>query len=529
MFRQVAPTNYLSAIISSATDAIITADDAGNIASWNPAAQRIFGYEESETVGQPLTLIIPERFHDQHNAGHSRVVNTGETRIIGKTVEVFGRVKDGSEIPIELSLATWMSDGHRFFSAIIRDISERVRMLSDIRASENRLEAIVESASDAIITIDSKGHVLLWNRRAEETFGYGRDEVLGRPLIDIVPERFREPHRSGIERVAGGGETHVIGQTVELMGLHSEGREFPIELSLATWESGGDRFFSGIVRDITERKRAEEKLQKANAELAEKSEMLEGLSAKLAKYLSRQVYDSIFSGRTDVKVESYRKKLTVFFSDIQGFTELTDRMEAEALSQLLNGYLSDMAEIAEAHGGTVDKFIGDGIMIFFGDPDSLGEQGDALACVRMALSMRDRIDQLKDEWQRQAGSLKLHVRVGINTGWCTVGNFGSENRLDYTIVGKEVNTASRLESAAKADQIHISHDTYELVKSDIHCEPVGEVKVKGLAYPIKTYEVLSPRNEGQHSADKDLAIDIDSLDPEAREALLQALTARQTT
>jgi len=513
----------LSAIINSANDAIITADEAGNILSWNPAARGIFGYDESEAVGSSLTLIIPRRFHEQHLAGHARVVETGETRIIGQTVEIAGLRKDGSEVPIELSLATWISGDARFFSAIIRDVSERVQLLREIQATEHRLEAILESANDAIISIDSDGVVLLWNHHAEEMFGYEREDMVGKPLVDIVPKRFRDAHLSGIARVASGGETHVIGSTVELMGLHTDGKEFPIELSLAMWETDGERNFSGIIRDITARKSAEEAVRKASEELAQKNEMLEGLSAKLAKYLSRQVYDSIFSGRTDVKVQSYRKKLTVFFSDIQGFTELTDRMEAEPLSQLLNGYLSDMADIAEDHGGTVDKFIGDGIMIFFGDPDSVGEKGDAIACGRMALQMRERIAELKDDWQREAGSVELYVRMGINTGWCTVGNFGSESRLDYTIVGKEVNAASRLENAAQPDQIHISHDTYEMVKEELRCEPVGEVKVKGLAYPIKTYEIIGSIGESPSLTDQDLGIDVASLDAEARQALLRAL------
>jgi class 3 adenylate cyclase len=246
------------------------------------------------------------------------------------------------------------------------------------------------------------------------------------------------------------------------------------------------------------------------------------------------VYDSIFAGRTDVRVESYRKKLTVFFSDIQGFTELTDRMEAEPLSVLLNRYLSEMSEIAYAHGGTVDKFIGDGIMIFFGDPESNGDQEDALACARMALEMKRRIAAMKDEWIRESGGVSMHVRMGINTGYCTVGNFGSEDRLDYTIVGKEVNAASRLENTAQPDQIHISNDTYQLIKDEIYCRPVGEVKVKGLAYPIHTYEIVGLTSERHHgpiverAGGFSLDFDPSRLGPEeetARRALERALGA----
>jgi len=326
----------------------------------------------------------------------------------------------------------------------------------------------------------------------------------------------------------------VIGSTAELTGLsRDDGVEFPIELSLAQWSSNGDTFFSGIVRDITQRKEAEADLRVANHALAEKNEMLQGLSGKLAKYLSRQVYDSIFEGRTEVRVESYRKELTVFFSDIQGFTELSDRMEAEPLSELLNHYLSEMSNIALEHGGTVDKFIGDGVMIFFGDPESRGEKEDALACARMAIAMRKKAAELQEGWQRQTGAIRLHVRMGINTGYCTVGNFGSEDRLDYTIVGKEVNVSSRLENSAQPDQIQMSHSTYELIRDEVACRPVGEITVKGLAYPILTYEILDGQvlddvtSAGEEAAALSLGIDLSKLAPAqvaaAREAVRQVL------
>jgi PAS domain S-box-containing protein len=529
-------TATLEAIIQTAGDAMVVADSHGDIVQWNPAAERIFGHTADEVIGHSLTLVIPQRFHAPHTAGMRRVVETGQTKIIGQTVELVGVRKDGSEFPLELSLATWIVDGERFFTGIIRDTSERTELLRTLSTTKARMEAILRSANDAIISLDHHGDVLLWNRHAEQLFGWSEAEMLGQPLTNILPERHRQSHYDGIERVAAGGETHVIGKTAELTALNRDGCEFPIELSLAMWEDeSGQRTFSGIIRDITERKDAETKLRLANEALNEKNEQLEALSGKLAKYLSRQVYDSIFAGRTDVRIESYRKKLTVFFSDIQGFTELTDRMQAEPLSVLLNTYLSEMSEIAYAHGGTVDKFIGDGIMIFFGDPETKGEEEDALACARMAIDMRHRIEALKDGWRRESGSAELHVRMGINTGYCTVGNFGSEDRLDYTIVGKEVNAASRLENTAQPDQIHISSDTYELIKHEIYCRPVGDVKVKGLAYPIHTFEIvglMSERQQGpivEHAGSFSLDFDPTRLAPEeaaaARRALERALGA----
>ena len=491
----ISAAETLEAVIRSASDAIITADANGDIATWNDAAARMFGHSAEKAIGRSLTLVVPERFRDAHRAGMARVVATGDTKIIGSTVEIFGLHKDGTEFPIELSLSTWTAGEARYFSGIIRDITERVEMARQIEHSQHRLEAILSSANDAIVSIDHEGEVLLWNTHAEALFGYTEEEMLGEQLTAVIPERFREGHHAGIDRVTHGGERHVIGHTAELAGLHRDGREFPLELSLATWTTDGEQLYVGVIRDITERKQAEEALHLANKSLNQKNEQLEALSAKLAKYLSRQVYDSIFEGRTDVQIQSYRKELTVFFSDIQGFTDLTDRLEAEPLSELLNSYLGEMSQIADGRGGTIDKFIGDGIMIFFGDPETHGRKADALACVRMALEMRKRFVKLREGWHDLMGGTTLHVRMGINTGYCTVGNFGSEDRLDYTIVGGPVNAASRLESTADVDQIHISHETYMLIKDEIYCRPMGEIKVKGIAHELRTYEVIAPLDE----------------------------------
>ena len=226
------------------------------------------------------------------------------------------------------------------------------------------------------------------------------------------------------------------------------------------------------------------------AELAQKTKVLEGLSNQLSKYLSPQVYSSIFSGKQEVRLTSKRKKLTIFFSDIVGFTQMADRLESEELSQLLNQYLTAMSQIALAYGATIDKYVGDAILAFFGDPESRGVKEDAVACVTMAIAMRKKMDSLADDWREAGIDKPLQVRIGITTGYCTVGNFGSEDRLDYTIIGGAVNTASRLQSLAPPNEIIVSYETYALVRDEICCVEHGEVDVKGIAYPVATYKVL---------------------------------------
>lgn len=231
-------------------------------------------------------------------------------------------------------------------------------------------------------------------------------------------------------------------------------------------------------------------IDERETELAEKTNAMEQLSNQLAKYLSPQVYESIFSGQREVKVASSRKKLTVFFSDIAGFTETADRLESEELTQLLNHYLTEMSRIALDHGATIDKYVGDAILIFFGDPETRGTKDDALACVQMAIAMRSRLLDLEDIWRQSGIERPLRCRMGIHTGFCTVGNFGSEDRMDYTIIGGAVNTASRLETLASPGEILISYETLAHVRDQILCKEHGEAEVKGIAYPVATYQVV---------------------------------------
>ena len=221
----------------------------------------------------------------------------------------------------------------------------------------------------------------------------------------------------------------------------------------------------------------------------------EEILKKLSKYFSPQVYNSIFSGKLDVTINTSRKDLTVFFSDIKSFTTITEKLEPEVLTKLITNYLTAMTDIAIEYGGTVDKYIGDAIMIFFGDPNSNGKKDDAIACVSMALKMKKALTSLRKSWKLTGLSESLNVRMGIHTDVCTVGNFGSLDRLDYTVLGNGVNLASRLESLANSNEILISENTYNLVKKDIDCDYFDEIKVKGKSHSIKTFQVVGNKNK----------------------------------
>ena len=221
----------------------------------------------------------------------------------------------------------------------------------------------------------------------------------------------------------------------------------------------------------------------------DQEEQLSRANELISRYVAAQVSERILSGEFDSVNKHARKKLTVFFSDIKDFTATTERMEAEDLSQILNEYLTEMTLIADRHGGTIDKFVGDAIMVFFGAPGATSDQDHALRAVRMAAEMQERMETLREEWRGRGIQLPFHVRMGINTGHASIGNFGSEGRMDYTAIGRQVNLAARLEVNCEPDRVLISHSTWAFVNEEIPCTAKGEITAKGVRDPVKVYEV----------------------------------------
>jgi CheY-like chemotaxis protein len=233
-----------------------------------------------------------------------------------------------------------------------------------------------------------------------------------------------------------------------------------------------------------------DRTEAANKLVIEKNQILEKLSSKLSKYLSPQIYQSIFRGDQKVEISSKRKKLTICFTDVAGFTETTDNLESEELTNVLNHYLTEMSVIALQHGATIDKFIGDAMLLFFGDPESKGVAEDAKACVMMAIAMQRRMRELEQEWRDRGLLRPFRIRMGITTGFCTVGNFGSRDRMDYTIIGNEVNLAARLQSATEPGSILLSYETNALVQGLVMTEEQPPITVKGFPKPISGYKLV---------------------------------------
>ena len=379
----------------------------------------------------------------------------------------------------------------------LRELQETRRRLSDAIESIPQGFALYDPNDRLVMCNSTYSRILYQDTEDIVTPGTKFETVIRnaveRGLIAEAEGRVEEWVEERLARRRNPGEAHLQ--------RRSDGRW--ILISERSTEDGGT---VAVYENVTE-------LKEREIELAEKSNALEQLSNQLAKYLSPQLYDSIFSGKQDVRIMSSRKKLTVFFSDIEGFTETADKLESEELTQLLNHYLTEMSRIALQHGGTIDKYIGDAILIFFGDPETNGAKEDALACVRMAIAMRKRLRDLEDDWRKSGIEKPLRCRMGIHTGFCTVGNFGSEDRMDYTIIGGAVNTASRLEAIAMPGEILISYETFAHVRDKILCEEYGETEVKGIAYPVTAYQVVdSYRTLGKgqnHFREKHSNVEVD--------------------
>jgi class 3 adenylate cyclase len=225
--------------------------------------------------------------------------------------------------------------------------------------------------------------------------------------------------------------------------------------------------------------------QKVNEQLQEIERARE-----LKRYLSPQVADSIIAGQSDVKLATTRKNLTVCFTDIRGFTGIAERMEPEELIELLNEYFTAQTEIVFKYGGTLDKYYGDGMMVFFGDPVPYADHAER--AVHMALEMKSRLPELQKRWfMRQEET--LNIGIGITTGYVTVGNIGSPARLDYTVIGNNVNLASRLADSAAPGQILITERTMVQLQEIVEAREHGERTVEGAARPVRIYEVLGTR------------------------------------
>ena len=391
-----------------------------------------------------------------------------------------------------------------------------------------------ENAITAAFYTDENLNLVNANANFENLFKKGI-EIKSQNLLTLLANLGVEQEIISDFRTTLNTDGKVLIPQIKIM-LNGELRYFSL-LSTKT-KSPFTKILNGIQGQLIDRtaetilKQENEKLISLNQEaydsLKDKNAKLEKISNRLAKYLSPQIYKNIFESDSEHTNEYKRKKLTVFFSDIKGFTDLSDSLDPDLLAELVNDYLSAMTDIALKHGGTIDKFIGDAILVFFGDPESDGLKKDASKCLSMAIAMQNKVAELDKSWREDHGIAEgLKVRIGISTGYCTVGNFGSVQRVDYTVLGSTVNLASRLESICQPKKILVAPETKVLLEKDFKFEAQEAVNLKGFNQPVVPYQYLDLKETTSPEILKGDVVDIILKQPKDIESILHELKSLQ--
>jgi PAS domain S-box-containing protein len=253
----------MRSVVNHVVDGIISIDEQGTVTTFNPAAERIFGYAAPEVIGQNVKLLMPHPYHSEHDGYIANYLRTGQAKIIGIGREVVGRRKDGSTFPMELAISMFRIGERRHFTGIVRDITDRKRAEEELRQAEERMRSVVNHVIDGIITIDERGLIESFNPAAEQLFGYARAEVIGQNVKMLMPEPYHSEHDHYIRSYVTTGQAKIIGIGREVVGRRKDGSAFPMELAVSAFHIGPRRYFTGIVRDITERKRVMEALRES--------------------------------------------------------------------------------------------------------------------------------------------------------------------------------------------------------------------------------------------------------------------------
>lgn len=261
------------AVVDTAVDAIVVIDSNGAIRSVNQATEKLFGYSAGELIGNNVNMLMPRPYAGEHDGYLANYLRTGTKKIIGIGREVSGRRNDGSVFPMELSVGEAHDNGESMFVGIIRDITERKAADIALRESELRWRSIVDTVPDAIIVIDAKGTVESFSPAAERLFGYTPDEVVGRNVKMLMPQPYRASHDDYLDRYRRTGERRIIGIGRIVVGQRKDGGTFPMELAVGEFTSPSGHFFTGFVRDLTERQEAERRIEDLQTELLHASRL----------------------------------------------------------------------------------------------------------------------------------------------------------------------------------------------------------------------------------------------------------------
>ncbi|WP_194774521.1 adenylate/guanylate cyclase domain-containing protein [Pararhodonellum marinum] len=338
-------------------------------------------------------------------------------------------------------------------------LSEKQEIESLLQEQNKRFQVICSSKNDAIITSDESKKILFWNKGAEYMFGYSSDEAIGQPLTLIIPGHLHQRHDKGMERMNQGKKPRVLGKVLEMKAIKKSGEEFPIELTLGSWDNNGKRYYSGIIRDITEKKKAELIILNEKR----KSDEL------LLNILPKQIADEL-KRRGKARAKRY-DNVTILFTDFKDFTLMTASISPNKLVKELNEIFSHFDDIMEMFHLEKIKTIGDAYFAACGSP--VKNKDHATQCIEAAKQM---FRYLED--RNKKNQIQWDMRAGIHSGPVVAGIVGKKKYV-YDLFGDTVNTASRMEYYGEVGKINVSETTYELIKGKYNCLPRGQINAKG--------------------------------------------------
>ena len=468
-------SRYYETLVEASPTAIVACDPQFIVTSWNPAAERLFGHSRPEAVGRHIDDLV-----GRHDAIRDEAAALND-RVLEGPVEVVTRRsrKDGTLVDVAIrSVPITIDDRLIGAFALYEDVGELVRQ-------RRFFESLVETSPTAIIMVNRDVEVTLWNPAAERLFGYASDEALGMNLDELVAKdpKIHAEATAWSSEAWGTESFRRIGRRTR-----KDGSLVDVEiLAIRELQKDEPSGFYILYHDVTEleqtRRRLEARVDEQMAELVRTGE--------LARFLPRQVAEGLLGGELRPEEDSFeRRRITVLFADMVGFTDLAESLEPEELAEVLNGYLREMTAAVIACGGSVDNLIGDGVMAVFGAPQEMPEAEQAWAAVQAAMEMQRRCRELGTSLRERGIPADLNIRVGLNTAHCTVGVFGSEVLRAYMAVGFAVNVAARLQTAADPGSILCGFRTYALVKERVKAEERGALTVKGAARPVEAWEIV---------------------------------------